>query len=42
MKTKGDEVRVFPREMTDIDQSLRIFNFISDHFDSDCTPKTVA
>jgi hypothetical protein len=41
MKTKGNEVRVFPRERTDIDQSLRIFNFIGDHFDSDCTPKQV-
>jgi hypothetical protein len=41
MKTKGDDVRVFPRERTDIDQSLRIFNFISDHFASDCTPKQV-
>jgi len=42
MKTKGNDVRVFPRELTDVDQSLRIFNFISDHFDSDCTPKQVA
>lgn len=42
MKTQGDDVRVFPRELTDVDQSLRIFNFISDHFDSECTPKQVA
>jgi hypothetical protein len=42
MKTKGNDVRVFPRELTDIDQSLRIFNFISDHFNSECTPKQVA
>jgi hypothetical protein len=42
MKTKGDQVRVYPRELTDIDQSLRIYNFISDHFDTDCTPKEVA
>lgn len=42
MKTKGNDVRVFPRELTDVDQSLRIFNFISDHFDSECTPKPVA
>lgn len=41
MKTKGDDVRIFPREYTDIDQSLRIYNFISDHFDADCTPKQV-
>lgn len=42
MKTKGNDVRVFPRKLTDVDQSLRIFNFISDHFDSECTPKPVS
>ncbi|KAB1185675.1 MULTISPECIES: hypothetical protein [Haloferax] len=42
LKSKGNQVRVFPRELTDIDQSLRIFNFLSDHFDSECTPKKVA
>lgn len=42
MKSKGDQVRIFPREHTDIDQSLRIYNFISDHFDSDCEPLEVA
>lgn len=42
LKTKGSDVRIFPREFTDIDQSLRIYNFISDHFDSNCTPKKVA
>lgn len=42
MKTKGDDIRIFPRKRTDIDQSLRIFNFVRDHFESDCTPKKVA
>lgn len=42
LKTKDDAIRVFPRELTDIDQSVRIFNFISDHFDSDCTARKVA
>lgn len=42
MKTKGNDVRIFPREFTDVDQSLRLYNFISDHFDADCTPKRVA
>ncbi len=42
MKTKGDDIRIFPREFTDVDQSLRLFNFISDHFDAECTPKKVA
>lgn len=42
MKTKGDDIRIFPREFTDVDQSLRLYNFISDHFDADCNPKQVA
>ncbi len=42
LKTKGTDIRIFPREFTDIDQSLRLYNFISDHFDSDCSPKKVA
>ena len=42
MKTKGNDVRIFPRELTDVDQSLRLYNFINDHFDADCTPKKVA
>lgn len=42
MKSKGDDIRIFPREFTDVDQSLRLYNFISDHFDADCTPKKVA
>jgi hypothetical protein len=42
MKTKGDDVRIFPRELTDVDQSLRLYNFINDHFDANCTPKKVA
>jgi hypothetical protein len=42
MKTKGNDIRIYPREFTDVDQSLRLYNFISDHFDADCTPKKVA
>ncbi|MFD1512476.1 hypothetical protein [Halomarina rubra] len=38
MKTRGNQIRIFPRELTDIDQSIRLFNFVSDHFESDCTP----
>lgn len=42
MKTKGNDIRIYPREFTDVDQSLRLYNFISDHFDADCTPKEVS
>jgi hypothetical protein len=42
LRTKDDTIRVFPRELTDIDQSVRIFNFVSDHFDSDCVAREVA
>jgi hypothetical protein len=42
LRSKDDDIRVFPRELTDIDQSVRIFNFISDHFDSDCIAREVA
>lgn len=41
LKSKEDRVRVFPREKTDIDQSVRIFNFVSDHFDSECEAREV-
>jgi len=41
LKSKSDSVRVFPREQTDIDQSIRIFNFVSDHFDSNCEAREV-
>lgn len=42
LKSKDDRIRVFPREQTDIDQSVRIFNFVSDHFDSECEAREVA
>lgn len=42
LKSKGDDIRIFPRELTDVDQSVRLYNFISDHFDTDCKPKKVA
>lgn len=42
LKSKNDTIRVFPREQTDIDQSVRIFNFVSDHFDSECEARAVA
>ncbi|WP_331234854.1 hypothetical protein [Natronorarus salvus] len=41
LKTKGNTVRVFPRKLTDIDQTVRIFNFVSDHFDSECEAQPV-
>lgn len=41
LRTKDDTIRVFPRKLTDIDQSVRIFNFISDHFNSDCVAREV-
>ncbi|MHC3439523.1 hypothetical protein ACYJ1Y_15885 [Natrialbaceae archaeon A-gly3] len=42
LRSKKDEIRVFPRELTDVDQSIRLFNFVSDHFDSTCTARKVA
>jgi len=41
LKSKSDTIRVFPREQTDIDQSVRIYNFVSDHFDSECEAREV-
>ena len=41
LKTRGDTVRVYPRELTDLDQSFRIFNFVSDHFGPKCKPVEV-
>ncbi|AEM58403.1 hypothetical protein HISP_14350 [Haloarcula hispanica N601] len=41
LKSKGNDIRIFPREFTDVDQSLRLYNFITDHFDADCKPKKV-
>lgn len=31
VRTKEDQIRVYPRESTGIDQSFRIYNFIDDH-----------
>lgn len=42
MKTKGNDIRIYPRELTDVDQNIRLYNFINDHFDTDCSPKKVA
>lgn len=42
MKTKGNDIRIYPRELTDVDQTVRLYNFINDHFDTDCSPKKVA
>lgn len=37
VRTKGDnQIRVYPRKSTGIDQSIRIFNFVNDHIDPDC------
>ncbi len=41
LASKNDTIRVYPREKTDIDQSIRIFNFMSDHFDSECIAREV-
>lgn len=41
LKTRGDTVRVYPRELTGLDQSFRIYNFISDHFGPNCEPVEV-
>lgn len=41
LRSKGNSIRVFPREETDIDQSVRLFNFVSDHFDSECKARRV-
>jgi len=39
--SSGDTVRIYPRELTDIDQSFRIYNFLSDHFGPNCRPTEV-
>jgi len=36
LMSSGDTVRVYPRELTDVDQSFRIYNFVSDHFGPKC------
>lgn len=41
IKSKRDEVRVYPREETGIDQSIRIFDLISDQIDPESTASTV-
>lgn len=33
IRTKDTEIRVFPREATGIDQSIRIYNFVDDHIE---------
>ncbi|WP_283403828.1 hypothetical protein [Halorubrum sp. DM2] len=41
LMTKEDTIQVYPRELTDVDQSFRIYNFVSDHFGPKCEPVAV-
>jgi len=36
LRTKENTIRVYPREETGMDQSLRIYNFVDDNIDSNC------
>ena len=33
IRTKDTDIRVYPREATGIDQSIRIYNFVDDHIE---------
>jgi len=41
VRTKDNVIRVYPRENTGIDQSVRIYNFVNDHIDPNCEPTKV-
>lgn len=41
MEGRNDSIRVYPIDGNDIDPQFRIFNFVQDHFDSDCEPAVV-
>ena len=42
VRTKKDEIRIFPTEDTGIDQNIRIYNFIDDHIEPGCEAIEVA
>ena len=42
VRTKKEEIRIFPQEATGIDQNIRIYNFIDDHIEPGCSAIEVA
>lgn len=42
VRTKKNEIRVFPREDTGIDQNIRIYNFVDDHIEPGCEAIEIA
>jgi hypothetical protein len=41
LRTKGDLIRVYPREHTTFSHFMRIFSFVSDHIDQNSVPKAL-
>ncbi|MDB2276559.1 hypothetical protein PM022_18960, partial [Halorubrum ezzemoulense] len=38
LKSTEDSIRVYPRDNTGIDQSVRLYNFVDDYIDPNCRP----
>ena len=38
LKSTHDSIRVYPRDNTGIDQSVRLYNFVDDYIDPNCRP----
>ncbi|MEF8773005.1 hypothetical protein [Halodesulfurarchaeum sp.] len=38
LRSAQDRIRIYPRDTTDIDQNIRLYNFVDDFIDPNCTP----
>lgn len=41
LRTARDSIRVYPHDTTDIDQNIRLYNFVDDYIDPNCQPIAV-
>ena len=38
LRSTNDRIRIYPRDSTDIDQNIRLYNFVDDFIDPHCSP----
>lgn len=41
IRSAKDSIRIYPHESTDIDQNIRLYNFVDDYIDPHCRPVSV-
>lgn len=41
LKSTSDSIRIYPRDTTEIDQNVRLYNFVDDYIDPNCRPMEI-